>query len=211
ADLATPAQIAAFESRAAALFPEKRRIGQVMQGQVPAELLEALRQTASVPAGASMRPSVHAAERASAAMHHAAHGHRHDGAQGAEAVAVPGAGERVGFAHLGRVGARWTFPPSVSFSEARVLMALGADTEGLTGLGHPERIKAVLRVDEDEWVLVQRAGGRVSIAPSAWRRDNRIEVQLAPGSDWDPRAWDAVWHRAMRSIAHDAARDATTG
>lgn len=34
ADLATPAQIAAFEARAAALFPAKRRIGQVVQGQI---------------------------------------------------------------------------------------------------------------------------------------------------------------------------------
>lgn len=213
ADLATPAQIAAFESRAAALFPAKRRIGQVMQGRVPADLLEALRaEGAAVPrdagsasAAARVRPHSHAAERASAAEHDAVHDHAHDHAHGAahgtDAVAVAGAGERVGFSHLGRVGARWTFPPSVSFSEARVLMALGADTEGLTGLGHPERIKAVLRIDEDEWVLVQRAGGRVSLAPTAWRRDNRIEVQLAPGSDWDPRAWDAVWHRAMRGPA----------
>ena len=213
ADLATPAQIAAFESRAAALFPAKRRIGQVMQGRVPADLLEALRaEVAAVPrdagsasAAARVRPHSHAAERASAAEHDAVHDHAHDHAHGAahgtDAVAVAGAGERVGFSHLGRAGARWTFPPSVSFSEARVLMALGADTEGLTGLGHPERIKAVLRIDEDEWVLVQRAGGRVSIAPTAWRRDNRIEVQLAPGSDWDPRAWDAVWHRAMRGPA----------
>jgi len=213
ADLATPAQITAFESRAAALFPAKRRIGQVMQGRVPADLLEALRaEVAAVPrdagsasAAARVRPHSHAAERASAAEHDAVHDHAHDHAHGAargtDAVAVAGAGERVGFSHLGRVGARWTFPPSVSFSEARVLMALGADTEGLTGLGHPERIKAVLRIDEDEWVLVQRAGGRVSLAPTAWRRDNRIEVQLAPGSDWDPRAWDAVWHRAMRGPA----------
>lgn len=213
ADLATPAQIAAFESRAATLFPAKRRIGQVMQGRVPADLLEALRaEVAAVPrdagsasAAARVRPHSHAAERASAAEHDAvhdrAHDHAHGAAHGTDAVAVAGAGERVGFEHLGRVGARWTFPASVSFSEARVLMALGADTEGLTGLGHPERIKAVLRIDEDEWVLVQRAGGRVSIAPSAWRRDNRIEVQLAPGSDWDPRAWDAVWHRAMRGPA----------
>ena len=212
-DLATPAQVAAFEAQAAALFPAKRRIGQVMQGQVPADLLEALRamgsvvlrDAGSVSSAASVRPHSHAAERASAAEHDAVHDHAHDHAHGAargtDAVAVAGAGERVGFSHLGRVGARWTFPPSVSFSEARVLMALGADTEGLTGLGRPERIKAVLRVDEDEWVLVQRADGRVSVAPSAWRRDNRIEVQLAPGSDWDPRAWDAVWHRAMRGPA----------
>jgi hypothetical protein len=36
-------------------------------------------------------------------------------------------------------------------------------------------------------------------------------VQLAPGSDWDPRAWDAVWRGAMRGIAREAAQDDTTG
>jgi hypothetical protein len=103
----------------------------------------------------------------------------------------------------------------VSFSEARVLAALGADTSGIAGLGRPERIKAVLRVDDDQWVLVQRTGGRVALAPSAWRRDNRIEVQLAPGSEWEPRAWDAVWRGAMRGVARgaerSAARDAPQG
>ena len=223
ADLATPAQVAAFEAVAAALFPAKRGVGQVSQGRVPAELLEALRAEGAaasrriVPdAGVTVtRPHSHAVERASATAHDHAHAHAHDhdhaDAPGTAAVALPGAGERVGFSHLGRVGARWTFPPAVSFSEARVLAALGADTTGIAGLGRPERIKAVLRIDEDEWVLVQRAGGRVSIAPTAWRRDNRIEVQLAPGSDWAPEAWDAVWRTAMRAATRAEQRDAPRG
>ena len=200
ADLATPAQIEAFEARAASLFPAKRGIGQVMQGRLPPDLLEALRGgVAAAPRSgladaARARPHAHAAERAHAAAHAAADVAAH----GTGAVALPGAGERVGFSHLGRAGARWTFPPSVSFSEARVLAALGADTSGIAGLGRPERIKAVLRVDDDQWVLVQRTGDRVALAPSAWRRDNRIEVQLASGSEWGPRAWDAVWRSAMR-------------
>lgn len=206
ADLAMPAQVAAFEARAASLFPAKRGIGQVMQGRLPPELLDALRAGVSAaPRGgladaARARPHAHAAERAHAAADVAGHG--------TGAVALPGEGERVGFSHLGRAGARWTFPPSVSFSEARVLAALGADTSGIAGLGRPERIKAVLRVDDDQWVLVQRAGGRVSLAPSAWRRDNRIEVQLASGSEWEPRAWDAIWRGAMRGVARGAERSA---
>jgi G3E family GTPase len=210
ADLATPAQVAAFEARAATLFPAKRGIGQVMQGRLPPELLEALSAGVSAaPLGgladaARARPHAHAVERAHAAAHAAADVAGH----GTGAVALPGAGERVGFSHLGRVGARWSFPPSVSFSEARVLAALGADTSGIAGLGRPERIKAVLRVDDDQWVLVQRTGNRVALAPSAWRRDNRIEVQLASGSEWEPRAWDAVWRGAMRGGARGADRGA---
>lgn len=200
ADLATPAQVEAFEARAAALFPAKRGIGQVMQGRLPPELLEALSAGVSAaPRGgladaARARPHAHAAERAHAAAHAVADAAAH----GTGAVSLPGAGERVVFSHLGRAGARWTFPPSVSFSEARVLAALGADSSGIAGLGRPERIKAVLRVDDDQWVLMQRTGDRVALAPSAWRRDNRIEVQLASGSEWEPRAWDAVWRSAMR-------------
>jgi hypothetical protein len=55
-----------------------------------------------------------------------------------------------------------------------------------------------LRVGEDEWVLAQRAGEAVTLAPTAWRRDNRIEVQLAPGEPWHPEAWDDLWLRACR-------------
>jgi len=75
---------------------------------------------------------------------------------------------------------------------------LGALPGGLPGIGRPERVKAVLRVGEDEWVLAQRAGEAVTLAPTAWRRDNRIEVQLAPGEPWHPEAWDDLWLRACR-------------
>jgi hypothetical protein len=142
------------------------------------------------------RPQAHSHEHAHA--YGRAHAADHGSAEVVAVATAVGVGERVAFSHLGRVGARWMFPPAVSFSESRILAALGADTGDIAGLGRPERIKAVLRVDEDEWVLVQRAAGRVSLSPSAWRRDNRIEVQLEPGSAWDPRAWDALWRGAVR-------------
>ena len=37
---------------------------------------------------------------------------------------------------------------------------------------------------EDEWVSVNRAGTAVSVAPTAYRRDSRLEV-FADGLDWD--------------------------
>lgn len=192
-DLATPGQRAAFEAHAATLFPAKRGVGQVTQGRLPPELLAVLR--ASDAGDEARRPAAPVAARPH--RHEAERRHAGPPPSGRDAVTV-GAGERRDFEHLGHRGARWVFPSSVSFSEMRVLSALGADTTGIVGLGRPERIKAVLRVDEDEWVLVQRAGGRVSLAPTAWRRDNRIEVQLERGGDWDPSAWDAVWRSAMR-------------
>lgn len=200
ADLATPAQRAEFEAAAAAMFPAKRAIGLIEDGRLPTVLRAAMD---AAPRGAEVfdfrsvteagiRPHAHETER-----RHAAHPPAPP-PSAVEVATAAGSGERRDFIHLGRHGASWVFPAAVSFSEARVIAALGADTDGVAGLGRPERIKAVLRVDDDEWVLVQRVGGRVTLAPTAWRRDNRIEVQLGPGSAWDPRAWDALWRGAVR-------------
>lgn len=203
ADVATPAQVAAFESDAAALFPPKRAIGLIENGRLPTALGAAM---SAAPDGAegvdlrgrietAPRPHEHAVERQRASAHA---GHPST-PPSVEVTTTAGSGERRDFSHLGRHGARWVFPSSVSFSEARVIAALGADTGAVSGLGRPERIKAVLRIDDDEWVLAQRVEGRVTLAPTAWRRDNRIEVQLMPGSDWDPRAWDALWRGVVRA------------
>jgi G3E family GTPase len=203
ADLASPAQHAAFERYAASLFPAKRAVGLVESGRLTPPLRAALvgegREAgeageAGEPAGArvaltSARPQVHAVERTRLPV---------------PVVVTPVGpaglgGERRDAQHLGRQGARWRFPVEVSFSEARVMALLGALPGDVPGVGRPERVKAVLRVGEDEWVLAQRVGDAVTLAPTAWRRDNRIEVQLLPGEPWDPQAWDALWLRACRS------------
>jgi hypothetical protein len=59
-------------------------------------------------------------------------------------------------------------------------------------------LKAVIRVDEDAWLLVQMVEGRLSMQPTAWRRDNRIEVQLSAAAEWDIEAWDRLWVRCLR-------------
>lgn len=201
-DQADSAQRAAFERHAAAMFPVKRAAGLVEHGRLSPELLAALGgesapaaapdgcdgQLPADPAGSAARPHVHDVERAQRLT---------------EVVVTPvgppgSGGERRDARHLGRAGARWRFPVEVSFSEARVMALLGALPGDLPGIGRPERVKAVLRVGEDEWVLVQRAGEAVTLAPTAWRRDNRIEVQLAPGEPWHPEAWDALWLGACR-------------
>ena len=53
----------------------------------------------------------------------------------------------------------------------------------LAGTKEASRLKGVFRV-EDEWVSVNRAGTAVSVAPTAYRRDSRLEV-FADGLDWD--------------------------
>ena len=193
ADLASLAARAAFERYSAALFPTKRAAGFVEHGRLSSDVLAALVGESSIvadsaPAVGSTRPLAHGLERA-----------RLPTAVVVTPVGPPSMrGERRDVQHLGRAGARWRFPVEVAFSEARVMALLGALPGGLPGIGRPERVKAVLRVGEDEWVLAQRAGEAVTLAPTAWRRDNRIEVQLAPGEPWHPQAWDDLWLRACR-------------
>jgi G3E family GTPase len=70
----------------------------------------------------------------------------------------------------------WVFDASVTFDENK-LVALLANTQGVT------RLKGVFRV-EDEWIGVNRAGTAVSVSPTAYRRDSRIEV-FSDTLDWD--------------------------
>ena len=70
----------------------------------------------------------------------------------------------------------WVFPPSQTFDEGK-LLALLANTKQIT------RLKGVFRV-EDEWISVNRAGTAVSVSPTSYRRDSRIEA-FADGLDWD--------------------------
>jgi G3E family GTPase len=200
-DLATPAQHAAFERYAEGLFPTKRAAGPVEGGRLPPALLAALAGEPGDPrrtelaerAAPTARPQAHVLERAVERA-------RLPSPVVVTPVGPPGlGGERREVRHLGRHGARWRFPAAVCFSEARVLALLGALPGDVPGIGRPERVKAVLRVGEDEWLLAQRVGDAVTLEPTAWRRDNRIEVQLAPGEPWHPEAWDALWLRACRA------------
>lgn len=70
----------------------------------------------------------------------------------------------------------WIFDTDAVFDEAK-LLALLANTKEVT------RLKGVFQV-QDEWVAVNRAGTAVSVSPTAYRRDSRLEV-FAQGLDWD--------------------------
>jgi hypothetical protein len=68
------------------------------------------------------------------------------------------------------------FDPDSVFDEAK-LLALFANNKAIT------RLKGVFRV-QDEWIAVNRSGTAVSVSPTAYRRDSRLEV-FAEGVDWD--------------------------
>ena len=67
------------------------------------------------------------------------------------------------------------FDAADTFDEGK-LLALLSNTREVT------RLKGVFRV-ADEWIAVNRAGSAVSVSPTAYRRDSRIEA-FAEGLDW---------------------------
>ena len=183
ADRADARALQKFSSVANSLYPAKLWFGAIIDGVLPAAVRELLvvdgRESGSR-VTRSTRPRSHAAAR---------HGHADDAASPAP-IAV-GPGERRDVAALEHRGAAWTFPRSVSFSRAM----LDVLTEQFAAV----RIKAVVRVAEDEWCLLQSVEGHVTRAPTAWRRDNRIEVIASATQHFDPAQWDAEWLRQLQS------------
>jgi G3E family GTPase len=70
----------------------------------------------------------------------------------------------------------WVFSPDDLFDEGRLISLLGT-TRGIN------RLKGVFRLP-DEWVAVNRVGPDLTVSPTAYRRDSRIEV-FADAPDWD--------------------------
>lgn len=197
ADRADALTLQKFSTLANSLYPAKRWFGPVEGGVLPAAARAVLARTGRENDGSAdpsdairrdaatrlMRPALHAAA-------------RHDHGTVAAAVSTQiaaqvGPGERRDVDLLEHHGAAWTFPRSVSFSPA----LLDEASKKITAV----RIKAVVRVAEDEWCLLQSVDGRVSRAPTAWRRDNRIEVIAIAGQDFEPAEWDAEWLRQLRT------------
>lgn len=211
ADTASVQQRELFARDAAELFPPKVWVGEIAGGELPEAAKAALSQARD--RGSSARPALHNQERAQQRAHepgysygqeghegHEGHeaGHHHDPHAGGARSATAGVGDdgRREFHHLGRHGARWIWPRALAFSETRLLSILSSDLAIIDpALTRPERFKAVLRTGEEEWLLVQMMEGRMAMQPTAWRRDNRIELQLPPGALWDAAAWERLWLR----------------
>jgi G3E family GTPase len=69
----------------------------------------------------------------------------------------------------------WIFHEADVFDEAKLLALLGG-TKGVS------RLKGVFHLP-DEWTAVNRAGTAVSVSPTAYRRDSRLEV-FSDSLDW---------------------------
>ena len=176
ADAADARQREDFAALVARAASAPRWSGLIEGGALPMAALQA--GSAGKCAGASGAP---VAARAAA--------HEHSTAPTPLSGSSDDTGSAVLSTHLGHAGAHWQFPRSVAFDEQR---ALAAVRDGI-GAQRAARLKAVLRVDEDRWLLLQHHGAAVSMREISWRRDSRIEVLYPCDAAVDWAAWDALW------------------
>lgn len=180
ADLATPAQRTQFAALCERVEPRKAWVGASENGRLPFAALQAGLQRRT-----DQRAAVAARGRPAS---HRPHGHGDDAAG---AVQTAAGGLRRPVALVGYDGACWEFPRAIGFDEDRLLALLPA------GLAGAVRFKAVLRVAEDRWVLLQHDGARFDLRESSWRRDSRAEIIFPQGRRIDWPRLDALLARAQ--------------
>ncbi len=138
-DLATPLQLQAFAEFAAQLYPPKRLVAQVSQGQLDAAWLD-IESTANISLSAAQSHDTHQFT-----------------AQG------------------------WVYSPEQVFDPAKLKVLF----EAWANDAQIVRAKGVFRIGRD-WRLLNLVGGKVDMAPVAYRRDSRLDViaRAQAGLDW---------------------------
>ncbi len=160
-DTATPELVSEFQKWANGLFPPKLLIAGTTHGHIDPAWLDLTANDERLP----LYPEVHEHEaRPVAAMR-------------GRGKPLPNSPIR----YASPPGVRpaccgWLFDAADVFDENKLLALLGG-TAGIT------RLKGVFHFEGDEWETVNRAGTAVSVAPTAYRRDSRVEV-FSDSLDW---------------------------
>ena len=158
-DTATPALVADFQAWANGLFPPKLLVAGTTHGRLDPAWLDLAASDERLP----LYPEAHT---------HSEHSPRERATPNMSGASHVRYESPPGF----RPACGWVFDTATLFDEDR-LLALLRSAPGVT------RAKGVFRV-ADEWVSVNRAGVGVTVAPTAYRRDSRLEVFADP-PDWD--------------------------
>jgi len=173
-DTATPELVNEFQRWANGLFPPKLLIAGTTHGRLDPAWLDLTANDERLP----LFPEAHAH------VHHEA-GDRESGIGNGEnpllALRSPTPDPRSPVRYPSPPGVKpaccgWIFDASDIFDENRLLALLGS-TKGVS------RLKGVFHLP-DEWETVNRSGTAVSVAPTAYRRDSRLEV-FSDILDWD--------------------------
>jgi G3E family GTPase len=159
-DTATPALIAEFKKWANGLFPPKLLIAGTTHGRLDPPWLDLTANDERLP----LYPEAHENSHHSPPLSPQSRSERN---RPARFPSPPG----VSPACCG-----WVFDAADVFDEGK-LLALVGNVEGVS------RLKGVFHLP-DEWATVNRAGTAVSVAPTAYRRDSRLEV-FSDSFDWE--------------------------
>lgn len=172
-DLASPEALELFRERASTLWPAPALVLETSHGRLSPEAWAAGRGQGPGSAGRVAHDHTHLHE------HGSEHGseHAHGDAAHPAPPAAPGAPARAPAAPstAGFVAVSWQAPRERRFSWD----ALGALLRGSPGL---VRAKGMFRTDIG-WVRMDFAGGRLSSAPTAYRRDNRADLIALAGTE----------------------------
>jgi G3E family GTPase len=159
-DTATPELVSDFQKWADGLYPPKLLIAGTSHGHLDSAWLDLTANDERIP----LYPEAH----------------RHSSTTPvADTTSLPTPGSPVRYPSppgISPACCGWIFDPADVFDENKLLVLLGS-TKGIT------RIKGVFHLP-NEWETVNRAGTAVSIAPTAFRRDSRLEV-FSDALDWD--------------------------
>jgi G3E family GTPase len=181
-DTATPELVRDFQTWAEGLFPPKLLIAGTSNGRLDPAWLDLTSNDERLP----LFPEAHAH-------------HHHDASGGRESLGgllelnrgphvprSPKPGAPVRYPSPPRVRPAccgWVFDAADVFDENRLLALLS----GIKGVS---RLKGVFHLP-DEWEAVNRSGTAVSVGPTAYRRDSRVEV-FSDVLDWDAFERDLV-------------------
>ncbi|MCI0703850.1 MAG: GTP-binding protein [Planctomycetia bacterium] len=163
-DTATPELVADFQKWANSLFPPKLLIAGTTHGRIDPAWLD----LSSNDERRALYPEEHAIKGSG--------GRKPPDATKNQGAYAPRSPVRFATPSGVRPACGWIFDPADVFDEAK-LLALLANTNEIT------RLKGVFHLP-GEWASVNRVGTAVSVAPTAYRRDSRLEM-FADGLDWD--------------------------
>jgi G3E family GTPase len=171
-DTATPELVAEFRKWADGLFPPKLLIAGTTHGRLDPAWLDLTANDERVP----LYPEAHRRETGDRRQETGSNARSESSLSPDSCPLVPGEARR----YPSPPGVRpaccgWLFSPDDVFDEGKLVALLGG-TKGVT------RLKGVFRLP-DEWAAVNRAGTAVSVAPTAYRRDSRLEV-FSDVLDW---------------------------
>lgn len=161
-DTAPPALVADFRAWAEGLFPPKLLIVSTTHGRLDPAWLDLTAHHERLP----LYPEAHSREPAPPHREPPAH----------DAPSQPAGMRR----YASPPGVRpaccgWVFGPNAVFEENRLLALLGGSIP-------VSRLKGVFRL-ADEWVAVNRSGAALTLTPTSYRRDSRLEV-FSDTLDW---------------------------